>query len=617
MIQNTTWRLLIAVLVMGSYLWFIERKSETARERLDREAHVLRLTPERVTYLAVAAGEVSIECERRLEGWFLTAPLQVRANAARIEQILTTIESLPQIETITAAQRKARNLTLESYRLSAPRTRLALEVDGRRLELLIGTESPAGDALYVRLSGADKIIATTTNLINVLPQSVEEMRERRILYRDAMQVVRLEIHRPESFVQLAYKDGQWMIQQPFTAEADNAKVESVLRGLAGLTVIDFVADGKADPVAYRLGVDDAAAQAALWWPGDENGWRIFFGKSTQEGGAKIYARRGDIDSIYTVGKDILDILAVRPSGLRERRIFTMKPEHILSYAIQQGDTRTLIERSAATSEWEIIEPVQARADKGVMDQILAILTTLRADRFLDGDSTNLADYGLAPPMLTVEVGGARVSATGETARIAPAPTRQWAARIVVGGRHNNGSMAYGVLGGDRDVFEFRLDRLRFSHPDYTTAMLPAEALKYRSRCVLSLMPQSVRRIVRAAGSEQSAEIVERNPEGKWQVAPPAQGSVQLAVIEGLLRIVNHLQADRLADDKTGRESRYGLDAPSLRLTFGLAGEGAIQKTLVLGAPAGDGSCYAMLQGQDIVFVLGRSLVADLQGHLIQ
>lgn len=637
MIQRTTWILLLLVVLVGAYVWFFERRIETTDQRRVRQTFVWPILPDQVKFLAIESEDFYVECEKRREGWFLTAPVHARADGERIHQILNVLEDMPRVETLTAQDRKRNHLALDAFQLDNPRVRIVAEYAGRREEFRIGGNTSVGDHLYVRVASQEEVCVTSTNILAVLPQTVEEMREHRFLYRDPLLAARLEIHHPEGFIQLARRDGAWMIEQPVIARADQAKVETILSSLGQLTIESFIADFRADPVVYRLGVDDAVAQVALWWKdGEEFGLRLFFGKEVEEAGDRIYARRGDMDSICTVRRDILNILPQKAGALREHVILSSSPDDIYAVEMRQGETRLLMERSVSNAVWRISEPVQALADDRVVTRLLAHLAGMKVDAFIEPHTTNLTLYGLDIPACELDLRGppvpgttgmvTHVSLSGVGGGVTPEPMTAtagatppaWQIQLRIGRPVPGATNLYAMLAGDRmilalprDVLNVRLD------PNADPMPLPFSAVWYRDRTVLQLAPQAIRRITRIDEAGTSVTIEKSQDNHKvWTATSLRGGTVQEEVVEDILKSVSRLRAVRLVSDKPGMDALYGLDKPALRMTFGLTGETAIQKTLIFGRRTSEG-CYAMLQGQDVVFILDHGVCRQLFHEIVE
>ena len=84
----------------------------------------------------------------------------------------------------------------------------------------------------------------------------------------------------------------------------------------------------------------------------------------------------------------------------------------------------------------------------------------------------------------------------------------------------------------------------------------------------------------------------------------------------LLALGTALQAARIESISATNSVRYGIDETSPRVTFGLTGTGGIQKTVLLGGDDGHNGVYALVQGQDVVFVLRRTVADALTRSLV-
>jgi len=639
MIKNSTWILLVLLLAGGLYYGILERRVPTTEQRELRNAFVWRLIPDQVTYLAIEYQDFKVECERHRDGWFLTSPVSGRADAIRIGQILNALEDLPRIETVTAADRRKSNTTLDAYKLGVPRGRVVAEYGGRREELQIGAIAPVGDWLYVRMNGKEDVYVTSTNLLAILPVNIGELRERRFLHRDPRQAIRLEIHRPQGFVQLIRRNNRWMLQQPVATRADETRVTELLNALNDLNIETFVGDFRADPVAYQLSLDDAVAQVGLWWSnGEETGVRLFFGKAVEKQPDLMYARRGDADTICTVPAGVLDTLQVKAVDLRDRSLFAVSADDVVRLGLRQGDVRTSLERASATSRWMLVEPVTAPADDAFVTRIVAQITALKADGFLDGATNAVRDFGVTNAFLKVELGGGllRVPTTGlvrVSGTAGPVATlnasgaadgggagssvadSSWQIRFNLGVWEGPPRQICALIEGDR--MAALLDRTVFDpklEPGDVRFPIPVRSIDYRDRTVLSLDPALIRRISRSgSGAGMTLPPIELGPDGLWRVVGETNRMVNAAGIAELLGAVKELKAVRILSDQPGDEARFQLDPPEMRITFGLVENetGEIQKSILIGrVPVSDGG-VAMVQGRDLIFILDPAVVGRL------
>jgi len=617
---TATLLLLLAALLLGAAIRFLARHTETAAERYARTTTVLRVSGDTTTAIAIERGDFRAECVRKDGAWFLQQPVQAKADDGAVDRILNSLARLPKREVITAEERRRRELTLADYGLQPPRARLILRDSLGRKELLVGTD--ALNAVHVKLDSSEDVVATSRAVWDELPATVEALRDRAVLHGDPARVTRLEMRRGANLVQLVRNGGDWTFAPPATARADRARVSGVLQRLYALRVDRFVWDPPARPPAepgpaagrpaasaearaetFGLVPDLAVARVHVWCGGDPLGEELILGKPADEKGETIYAKLRDKEAVCAVSKAVLDAVSATAGDLRDRAVFAMPAGAVRSLCFQQGDARVAIEWRAGGSGWTMTEPVEWRADRETVEAMLRRLLTLSATRFSEGRGTNLAEYGLAPPAWSAQVVAER-AATGEEPRRGPETNR-----LLVGAARADERTVWANLAGDGAVFELAADAAARAKPDVS------DPLALRDRTILAIAPESVKKI--ALARDAGDQSVGRTESGAWVAIEPPTGDVLTQAVDDVLLLAANLRAVSIECDNPRTPAIYGLDRPWAALTLGLSGGGGIQKTLMLGGPAKNDGIYAMVQGQDVVFVLAAEAAERLRRDLVQ
>lgn len=85
---------------------------------------------------------------------------------------------------------------------------------------------------------------------------------------------------------------------------------------------------------------------------------------------------------------------------RQDKVFpTLTQEQVTAMTVEGPAGRFVLSRQSG--EWRLEEPLADAADESAVNSVLSSLINLRAERTLPIGEVNLADYGLAPPPLTV------------------------------------------------------------------------------------------------------------------------------------------------------------------------------------------------------------------------
>ena len=621
---NTTRMLLMSVCLLALAIWILRGRS--AAPSSPQAATILGIPPDAVVRLGIVAAGYTAECERVHADWFVRRPQPSRANATAVERILRETGRLVAEESITPAQRQSRGLSLDDFGLgAAPRARLRFDdANGRRIDLSVGRELMG--ILYVRREPGTDVLATSTNLLEAIPASPDDLRERRLLHGDPPSVKRMEIGwAAGGFVQMAKKDGLWRMSQPVkNARLDGAAVGRLLSALFELRALRFLPGVD----AQQSGLDEAQAAVRItaWAGEDRGGQKVLLGREIQDRAGEIYAKSGDEDLACAVRKDILDVLTFKPADLRDRMVFPWASGEIGALRFQDGERK--LEFALGPAGWQLVEPKSLRTDDAVMEELLGVLSGLKVQNFVDMPEGNPAALGLQDGGRGIELFPVLPEAGG-------AADRKGSGRLVLLGKQtDDGSGVYARLGDEpqaailpvaplRRVLEARYASLgtledRGAPPGSNDVEQARsrwiDPLTYCDRVVLEFDPAAINSLTLAKTGEEQAACLDEN--GKWQAVGAVTGTVANATVKETLAVAARLKALRIEGRHASSPAAFGLDAPQARLSFGFSEGKGIRKTLLFGFLAGADGVYAMIQGQDIVFVLPRKAVGALLRDLV-
>lgn len=606
---TTTLRLLLAVCALAGVIWLVEHRSEQEKKQKELEESLFGASADDIFEFTIERGDFHITCRQEKGEWGIISPLTARADEGEVRRILNLFEAAPKEEIITPSQRRARGLTLKDYGLLDHRARVVTMSRLGTKDLLMGAEAPLGELMYVMYAGGEDVMAVHRSLFNILPETVEKLRDRRMLHGETARTSRLEIQRPGMFIQLQRDRDKWMMRQPIIARADGGRITALLDRLYALKVSRFVWDPVGQPApakSYGLKENEALVRTTIWLDGDEVGRELIIGSVTEKNDKEVYARSRDTESIYAVPGDIVDAFRFTLEELRDKALFLCEPEELVEVCFEKNDKKLVLTMDK-TKGWTINEPVQWPADHSEVRNTLQGILSLRARSFMRCEGTNLVNYGFEPPTFSVKL--TRAAAGQET--LEPA-------RLVVGRLTEDGQGVYVRLNDSTEIMTVPVVDLR------SLILDPVNPLTYRDRTMLAIPGNNVKRITLAKGGTEQT-VSSANP-GEWKVETPASTNAQAAgvrcdivlpAIENILFSVANLRALRIEKHNPEDLARYGLDKPGELLTIGLAGGEGIQKSIMLGAEAGHGGRYAMVQGQDVVFVLDAGTVRESTNDIVK
>jgi hypothetical protein len=567
---------------------------------MEQARRALKINPDRVASLRIVTTNYLVATTRDADGWVIEEPVAARGDKGAIERVLQRLAELPRGEVITAEEREADGLDLEDYGLVDPVAEITFREGEQVRTLYLGGTAPVGGAVYVMESNRTDVVAIKAPVWDYLPGAPSDLRSRRLVHLAPLRVQRIDIRRPAGFMQLARDaEGAWWIEQPVAGRADDGMVGDLLDMLLRVEVQRFVADGVEDLAPY--GLAEPMVEITLWTGPDDEPLTIGLGGPLEGGTDLIHAMATDAAAVVAVGRHTLFETGIEPNLLRDRRLVQFDPAEVAYVRMTEGDMVLAFEKDDAGS-WALTRPRSRKAADDLVWAMIADWNRATVAAFVADGVTNAADYGLEPPQLSLVFASEPLPNGTSTVDEAPAPDPDLLVRIDVT-RTNGGPVRVRLNEGDAivEVDPEVMGRVR------------ADPLMYYDRTVVSVLPDDVRSITVNNGSRQT---VVRDDSGLFVPGPGHTGTVVNVVVTNILAAVRSLEAVLYAVENPASLASFGLEDPAASLTLGLTGEAGISKALLFGGDVEPGCVYAMIRGQDSVFILTRNLRDRLVSDLL-
>lgn len=572
---RTTLILLVVVLVLGAFILGVERRMQSTAERQAAARSLLVIPPEAVTHLELASGTNVIECQSIGGRWKIVRPVVARADEAAIRRVLYGLRALERITVLTRSELGRRRGKEEEYGLASPTAWVAYG-DGRvRYVAEIGRVSPAGDSVYVRLRGKPEIMAVSRSVLDLLPASAADLRDRVVLPGAPEDVIWFELEAGEGLIRVVREErGRWRIAQPAAGRASRAAVQRFLNYLFMIRAAAFLPAGRS---AAEFERPRLKVRAGL--TGGEEVALIVGELADRQTQRHVVLARPD-DAAVLVEAAQLEPLYVTLDALRDRRLTTLDTVDVNWIGIETTEKKIELRKDA--TGWKIMEPRRWKADDRKIADFLLAWTAPVIERFVAGD-------GEEPPQWVVRLGHVsdQTGAITDTTIVEVLGSKPSGARRV-------------RLKPEGFVAEI---------PESLLAHLSSDPLFYRDRTVLSL---DATQIVAIAVVRQGVTArVARAASGEF--VPSADSEVRLTPgrVAALLEALRSVQALRFIPEEEAPALDPGFENIQERLVITLQGTGALAKVLLFGGPSAKDARYARLQGQEGLFELSADVCKAL------
>ncbi len=221
--------------------------------------------------------------------------------------------------------------------------------------------------------------------------------------------------------------------------------------------------------------------------------------------------------------------------------FTLEANDIASIELRSPSHDLVVERGK-DGGWVLTKPIATNADQTAVDSMAGAISSLEITDTADENPTDLAQFGLARPAVTLTV-------TTKNKHVLPA--------IEVGKETPVGNSAYIRMSDQPAVL-------------LVASSFPPNVEKsvddLRSRALITLKPASINRIVITPASSGPEIELERKGEN-WMIVKPERTAADGAAVQQFLDTVTAGQVSEFVDDKPSDLTKYGLVSPSLRIAF--------------------------------------------------
>ena len=395
---------------------------------------------------------------------------------------------------------------------------------------------------------------------------------------DTVQQIRLSFkdpaYRPLSMTK--GDNGEWQIIEPITAYADEGRVSEMLGDLLNKRIKRTMEVTNLSQFA----LDVPNIQVDLWTDSGNPSTSFLIGSKTVN--YSVYAKEDSESHIFLIESSALQDLTKSPADLRTRNALKFDPEAVTEVMLTVAGTDEIRCLREGEAEWQMAAPISVKADAKEIRTILDALHLLKVAEFTKDGATDLAEYGLENPRIRVNL-----------------QLRDGSQGLLVGADIPDMTRIYvkpealdAVYAVNREIF----------------GTLDKTAFDLRDKRVIDFQRTATKRFEIQRRGE--AKIVcAKDLKGVWQIEEPVALNADAEVVDDLLFGIDSLKAVEFVAEQPTSLKSYGLEDPSMRVSFFTPDEQPA--VLLLGHMQGD-KLYAKAGNAKRV-VLVKSQLLELAG----
>ena len=380
-----------------------------------RDRSVIRFNPEAVFNITFKFEDVdsssqsrTVNCEKRGGMWYITSPIEVKADVEEIERLLSELLLL-QVETFEADDTETvTSPELTKYGLGTPRIQVQLTDTDRIYTLDIGstvpTETGSPRHVYVKDAHYKSVYTVRDDIYHLLNKSVFDLRDKRVIDFERTVTNRfvISINGKQDTVGTKGYDNIWELQTPTgKIKADAKAVDDLLFGVDSLEAVAFVEPSAKNLQAYGLAAP--SIKVAFTQRGEEKPTILLIGDAAEDG--TVYVKAEHSSQIVRVKRALIDRIALGAAWLRDKQILNFHIDDAIRLTLRSEDAESFTCQRLGTN-WRLTAPVKEAANNTVVNAIIYELDNLMADAYVASNAVRTDDItGFNNPhvQLTVEL----------------------------------------------------------------------------------------------------------------------------------------------------------------------------------------------------------------------
>ena len=360
------------------------------------------------------SGSSTINCEKRLDTWHVTYPIEAKADVQEIENLLSELRAL-QVSTFeadnTAANVAAR---LEKSGLDTPRIQVKLTDGNNTYALDIGSVVPSENGtqehVYVKAVPQEAIYTVSDDIYKLLNKSVFDLRDKRVIDFQRTDTTRIAIsirrkQDRETTVCTKNYDNTWELQTPTgKVKADAKAVDDLLFGVDSLEATAFIDDPDKNLASY--GLAPPSIEVAFTQRGQEKPAVLRIGDYTEDG--TVYVKAEQSNQVAGVKRPLIDKIALGAAWLRDKQVLNFHIDDAIRLTLHGEESLTC---QRLGTNWRLTSPVKEEAHNAEVNAIIYELDDLMADTFVRSEpALTDAITGFSTPQiqLTIELRNQKV-----------------------------------------------------------------------------------------------------------------------------------------------------------------------------------------------------------------
>ena len=379
--------LIVAMVVllglMGILIWSNKhpKSAESAEASAETPPKILSLKEDDISKIDLKKKDAAeIVLAKNNGKWQIDAPKPLAADQTTVSTMLSTLSSLSSGRLV---EDKASNLNQYGLEEPAFETDLTLK-DNKTQKLLLGDNTPTGNAVYAKLGNDLRVFTVHTYEKNSIDRTLNDLRDKRLLTVNQDKISKVELLAKKQDIEFGRNKDEWQIVKPKPMRADGTQVDDLVRNLTDAKM-DLSASDDAKKIAAAFASATPVATAKVT---DESGTQELQVRKNKD---DYYAKSSVVDGVYKVNSSVGQGMDKNLDDFRNKKLFDFGFSDPNKLELHDGSKSYFLIRSG--EDWW--NGNGQKLDVGTAQSLIDKVRELSAAEF--------ADSGFAQPVIDLSV----------------------------------------------------------------------------------------------------------------------------------------------------------------------------------------------------------------------
>ena len=449
------------------------------------------------------------------------------------------------------------------------------------------------------------------------PSTEEAKRQaQNVVNFDRNKIDGIVIQNGDQKIEIRRRENKWRLETPIKDQADGAVVENLLSDLENWQKEGTIPAKDIDTDKSKLaeyGLSNPKLKLKLL--GREKPPEILFGKDAALEG-RMYVRFQNSKETYLATQSVRKDIDKKPEEFRDKKLTDVATAQVRRITLKTPAGEMELEKRG--EHWDILKPLRARADDGKVGDLISQITSARIQQFVADDRGDLRPYGLAEPRGSITLYDQEQKKDQKV---------ELGESIKVFGREDKGqTLQIGSVPEkekDQVYVRFAPRGSVYTLPKKVEEIVNTKPADLRDNHLVRIDTNILDRIT--IDTPGKAKTVLGRKDGNWTIAGRNNAPADSRAIRRLIDTLQNERVTRFVEDVASNLPKYGLDKPTIQLTFSsFASENTAESkageqpfaALAFGKAEGD-NVYARLADEPFVVAARRGLVDQISPDPLQ